>query len=95
MPGKPQRIGSLIGVVIDEMGVTRRVDEARTVEAWAEVSGPAIQRVTTSCWMKGSTLYVKISTAVWRQELHLQRDAWRDRLNRHLGKTLVRELRFC
>ncbi|HEX7070730.1 MAG TPA: DUF721 domain-containing protein [Rhodothermales bacterium] len=95
MPGKPQPLGSLIGTVIDEMGVGARLDEARAIEAWGEVAGPAIQRVTESAWMRRGTLFVKIESAVWRQELHLQRTAWCERLNRHVGKKVVSEIRFC
>ena len=65
------------------------------VQGWSAVAGPQISRVTTSSWVKGSTLYVKVASAAWRQELHLQRDAWRDRLNRHLSRDLVQEIRFC
>src|SRR5690606_6432263 len=95
MPGRPQSLGSLIGTVIDKLGLSRRMEEAQMVEAWTEVAGPQISRITTSSWVKGDTLYVKVQSAAWRQELHLQRSAWKDRLNRHLGRELVHEIRFC
>ncbi len=95
MPGRPQRIGTLIGNVVDDLGISRKIDEARIVEAWPEVAGPTISRMTSSSWVKGRTLFIKISSAAWRQELHLQREGWRDRINQQLGKDLVREIRFC
>ncbi len=95
MSGRPQRLGSILGSVIDEMGIGRHLDEARVVEAWGEVAGPTISRMTSSVWVKGGTLFIKVSSAAWRQELHLQRMGWRDRINGHLQKDLVREIRFC
>lgn len=95
MPGRPISLGNLLGNVIADLGIARKLDEARIVDAWPVIAGDAIGRATTSVWVKGSTLYVKLGSAAWRHELHLQREAWRDRLNRHLGKDLVREIRFC
>lgn len=95
MPEKPRTIGNLLGLVIDELGIQRRLDETRATEAWPEVAGPTISRATTSVWMRGGTLYVKVRSAVWRQELHLNREAWRQRLNKNLGSELIREIRFC
>ena len=92
--GVPQRLGAVLGDVIQKLGVERKLDEARAIEAWGEVSSTPIQRVTSETWMRDGILHVRISSAVWRQELHLQREAWRDRINRHVGRNVVREIRF-
>jgi predicted nucleic acid-binding Zn ribbon protein len=80
--------------VIDGLGVRKRIDAARVVEAWAHVAGLRINRLTSGAWVKRGTLYVKITSAAWRGELHLQRHAWRDRLNQHLGSDLVKDIVF-
>ena len=90
----PQPLGHLIHGVIDDLGIKRRLDEARMIEGWAIVAGPQINGVTESAWVKGNLLYVKIHSAAWRHELHLHRNAWRNRLNKHLGQALVREIIF-
>lgn len=95
MTGKPKSIGHLLGTVIKDLGIQRRIDETRATEAWPVIAGAAIGGATTSIWMRGGTLYVKVKSAVWRQELHLRRDEWRTRLNAHLGEDIVREIRFC
>jgi len=33
-------------------------------------------------------------SAAWRHTLHLQREDWRQRLNEHLGREVVREIVF-
>ncbi len=91
---KPQRLGDVLEEVIEEMGIRRRLDQARVVEAWTAVAGPKIGGMTNSTWVKGATLYVKISSAAWRHELHLRRRAWRDRLNEELGQELIDEIVF-
>ena len=66
-------------------------DPSRT---WAVLAGPQINAVTHSAWVKGNRLYVKLTSAAWRQELHLRREEWRRQLNEQLGADLVREIVF-
>lgn len=91
---KPQPLGSVLEDLIDRMGLRRKLEAARIVEAWAVVAGPQINGVTDAAWVKGGRLYVRITSAAWRHELHLRRHAWRDRLNDHLGARLVEEIVF-
>ncbi|HEU5115713.1 MAG TPA: DUF721 domain-containing protein [Isosphaeraceae bacterium] len=90
----PHALNDLLGAVIKDLGIQRKLDEVRTVEAWATLAGPQINGVTQSAWVRGDKLYVKITSATWRQELHLRRGDWRDRLNEQLGSDLVREIVF-
>ncbi len=90
----PRPLGEVLEEVIDELGVQKEIDEARVVDTWAAVASDKMNSVTESAWMKGSTLYVKITSAAWRQELHMNRRKWRDRLNGALGKELVDEIVF-
>ena len=44
--------------------------------------------------MRHGTLYVKVRSAPWRQQLQFQREAWRVRMNEHLGREVVDEVLF-
>jgi len=90
----PRPLGEVLQEVIDELGVQQEVDEARVIETWASVAGPKINEVTESAWMKDATLYVKITSAAWRQELHMNRRKWRQRLNGEFDADLVDEIVF-
>ena len=90
----PKSLDTLLSSLIGDLGIQRQLDEARTVEGWATVAGTQINALTNTAWVKGDRLFVKITSAAWRHELHLQRRAWRDRLNEHLGANLVREIIF-
>ncbi|PSQ73438.1 MAG: DUF721 domain-containing protein [Bacteroidetes bacterium QH_9_64_21] len=90
----PRPLGEVLKEVIDELGVQDEIDEARVIETWASVAGAKINSVTESAWMKGSTLYVKITSAAWRQELHMDRRKWRKRLNGEFDTNLVDEIVF-
>lgn len=77
----PTPLGDVLQDVIDELGIQDKIDEARVVETWASIAGTKINSVTESVWLDGTTLYVKITSAAWRQELHMNRRKWRQRLN--------------
>jgi predicted nucleic acid-binding Zn ribbon protein len=91
---RPQRLGDVLAGVIDEMGLRKKLDEARVVEAWEATAGPQVRDVTERAWVKGGRLYVKIQSAAWRQELQMQRGRWKERLNNELGRALVDEIVF-
>jgi len=88
-------LGSVIEELIDRLGFRAGVDEARAVEAWPAVAGATIASVTERAWMRGGKLFVKVDSAPWRHTLHLQREAWRDRVNHQLGRAVVSEIVFC
>lgn len=90
----PQRLGAVLGEVIDKLGYRDKIDEARAVECWPELAGPAIENVTEAVWMRDGKLFVKIHSAVWRHQLHLQREQWKARINEHLRREVVIEVVF-
>ena len=90
----PQPLGDVIQSVIDRLGLRSRINEARIIETWATLAGPQINGVTNSVWMKGTKLFVKVRSSAWRQELHMRRREWRQRLNEELGEELVEEIVF-
>lgn len=92
--GKPKPLGDVLDHLVDRMGIRGRLSEAEIVEAWAALAGTKINAVTDSAWLNGATLHVKVSSAAWRQQLHMNRSQWRDRLNASLGKEVIAEIVF-
>ena len=93
-PNQPQRLGAVLADLVDRYGYRERIDAARAVEAWAVVVGEAIAGVTEQVWMRHGTLHVKVRSAAWRHQLQFQRQAWRERINEHLGREVVDEVVF-
>lgn len=90
----PQRLGDVLSALVERYGYRDRFDAARAVEAWPRLAGEAVAGVTEQVWMRHGTLYVKVRSAAWRHQLQFQRDAWRVRLNEHLGRAVVDEVVF-
>lgn len=53
-------------------GLQRRVDAASVVNDWAALVGPQLAEVTTPVSVDArGTLWVRVASAAWQQELHL------------------------
>lgn len=92
--GAPQVLGDLIDTAIDDLGVRTGVDQSRAIEVWHDIAGPIIARVTERVWVRRGKMYVELNSGTWRQELHMHRIQWRDRLNEKLGKRIINEIVF-
>jgi predicted nucleic acid-binding Zn ribbon protein len=89
-----QALGSVLDQLLDQTRMRGKIDGVRVVEAWAEVAGPSICAVTHSARLRGDVLHVRLESSAWRHALHMERSGYRDRLNAHLGESLVREIAF-
>ena len=87
-------LGDILKELLEDLGSESRLAEAAIVAAWQDISGPQVAQVTESVVLDGKRLVVRMRSAAWRQELHLQRTAWRERLNAKLGRKAIDEIVF-
>lgn len=90
----PQSLGAVLGELFQQPRFRQKIDEARAVDAWAKVAVAGAVRATETAWIRDGVLTVKLRSAAWRHTLHLQREEWREKLNAHLGREIVREIVF-
>lgn len=81
--------------------VLRRVDpsgkrhSARAVAAWRAVAGDTVAEHSRGAALReNGELLVYVDSAAWAQQLSLMADDLKRRMNAHLGRPLVRSLRF-
>ncbi len=90
----PEPLARALGPIIDRLGSEGHFGLLRVARLWPEVVGEAIARRTELASLRFHTLLVKVSGAMWVQELSLMREQIRSRLAVRLGEDLVREIRF-
>lgn len=90
----PEPIASTLGSLIDRLDTEGHFAIVRLVQAWPEIVGEAIARRTEVVELKFNTAVVRVSGAMWIQELNLLRPEIIARLRARLGNDAVRELRF-
>ena len=91
---QPQRIGVALTSVLDELDREGHFALFRLVRIWPEVVGEDIARHTEISGLKFHTLVVKVSNAMWIQELSMMSRQILRELTARLGDDSVRNLRF-
>ena len=90
----PEQIGAAMQPLLDRIDREGHFAIVRLAKAWPEIVGEAIARRTEIVSLKFHTAVVKVSGAMWIQELNLMRSQILARVTQRLGDDVVRELRF-
>lgn len=78
---RPERVGGLVGAVLQNAGVAEGVERAQLTTEWAERVGDRIAEVTNVRGFSGDTLFVEVRSSAWAMELGLMRHDIIARLN--------------
>ncbi|MBE8720099.1 DUF721 domain-containing protein [Sphingobacterium pedocola] len=70
----------------------RKFDESSIVSAWPEIMGTSIANRTQQIYIKDKKLFVKVESAVIKNELALMRRQIIGRVNEHVGQVIIEEL---
>ena len=90
----PEQIGSAMKSILERLDREGHFAIVRLVKEWPEIVGEAIARRTEIVSLKFHTAVVKVSGAMWIQELNLMKSQILARVQQRLGEDSVRELRF-
>jgi len=71
-----------------------KLNEAKLTERWEHIVGKMIEKHTRNLYLKNSKLYIKLDSAVIKQELMYQRTSIIDKVNAELGGKYVDEIIF-
>jgi len=90
----PEQIGAAMQPILDRLDREGHFAIVRLAKAWPEIVGEVIARRTEIVSLKFHTAVVKVSGAMWIQELSLLKSQILARVQARLGDDSVRELRF-
>jgi len=90
-----QPLGEIIQELLKLQHLDRKLNETRLLDSWVGVVGGAISKYTSDLYIKNKVLYVKISSAVLRNELLMSRQILVDSLNKNVGAEVITDIRFC
>ena len=79
---------------IESAGIKSALSQEAAVVLWGSIVGEAVSSVTKAERVESGTLIVKVETAVWRQELHMQKEEIINKVNKKIGTRAIREIRF-
>jgi len=88
-----ESISGIVNGVLDARGWRGKVLEQMAVEIWPEVVGDQMARHTMADKFKSGTLWVRVRSPQWTQELHFHEARVVARLNGRLRQNLVQKIR--
>lgn len=88
-------LSSVIDQVLKSANLDRKLAEKRLIEAWLKVLGENVMQYTSKLEIRQKVLYVTLTSAVLRHELHLSGEQIRESLNRHAGSVVISNIIFC
>ena len=89
-----EQLKKAIKKAISESGFERAIQQEKAVSVWGNVVGDVVSKVTDAISVDKGVLVVKTKSATWRQELYMQKKDIIDKINKKIGSTAIKEIRF-
>ena len=80
--------------LIERLGLTSGLKSREVVTLWPRVVGVPISRKTEAQDIEAGVLVVNVRESAWMQELYFLKPDIIKKLNRELGETIVKDIKF-
>jgi hypothetical protein len=87
-------IGDVLKEFIEKNKLQSGMDKIDVEEAWKSLMGNGVNSYTKEVVLKGTTLYVSLTSAVLREELSYGKQKIIKMINEELHKEVIKELIF-
>lgn len=85
-------IGDILKEIIQVNHLEKGLNQISVADAWKNLMGNGVNNYTTAVILKGSTLYVQLTSAVLREELSYGKDKIIKMINEELGSEIVKDV---
>jgi hypothetical protein len=85
---------NLMGEVLKENNLSKGMKKISIEENWASLMGNGVFSYTQEVTLRGTTLFVKLSSSVLREELSYGKEKIRAMMNEALGKEEIKKIMF-
>ncbi len=89
-----KRLKKAIEEAVLGVGIKSALDQEAAVIFWDTVVGRKIGSIAKAEKVESGTLFVRVETSVWRQELHMQKKELINKINEKIGTKAIKEIRF-
>ena len=87
-------VGKLLRVLLDELGLGKKLKQYEAVRVWQDVVGDKIAKVAIPTKIINGTLIVKVEKSTWRNELSLLKREIITKINAALKEEIVKDIKF-
>ena len=89
---KSEAISDVLQRFLRQEGLETPLAQYRLIQAWPQVTGKAVANAPAELYIKNQTLYARLTSAVLRSELMMQRQALAYALNQAVQKQVITDV---
>lgn len=89
-----ESVGSVLSQSLKRLDLGTRLDEYGVWPIWNEVVGKTVANNAQPEKIRNGTLFIKVSSPVWMQQLQYMKEMIAEKLNQRLGGLLVKNIFF-
>jgi predicted nucleic acid-binding Zn ribbon protein len=89
-----ERLGQVLHKSLKRLELSTRLDEYGVWPIWNDVVGPTIARNAQPEKIRNGTLFIKVTSPVWMQQLQYMKEMIAEKLNQRLKTNIVRNIFF-
>jgi len=89
-----EKLGSLVGKVLDGLGLQKRVEEFKVIEEWEQIVGRVIAERTEPVQVVRGRVTVRVNSSPWLLEMKMREREILEKIAVAIGDNVVREIRF-
>jgi hypothetical protein len=89
-----ESLGSVLEQSLKRLDLVSRLDEYAVWPIWNDVVGPVIARNAQPEKIRNGTLFIKVSSPVWMQQLQFMKEMITEKLNGRLRGEIVKNIFF-
>jgi len=89
-----KKINSGVTRILSRIIGPSAIREQEAIRRWNDIVGEQIAENAIPRKSMNGTLYVSVSSSVWRQELMMRRLELLELIGQHIGKGIIRDIRF-
>lgn len=89
-----QRLSDVLKNYVQENKLERKLTELDLIQSWETVLGKTVARYTSNLYIQNSTLFVETTSPIMRNELLMNREEIRTRLNEIAGAEIIKTIIF-
>ena len=93
-PQPIDRLGEVLGNSLKRLDLSYRLSEYGVWPVWNEVVGKTIAANAQPEKIRNGTLFVKVTSSVWMQQLQFMKEMIAEKLNHRLNREVVKNIFF-
>ena len=87
-----EKLSNVIDSFINRYGLKKRFLEHEILQEFSKIMGPFLMKKVNNAYVKNQKLFLKLSSASFKQELVMQKTKLLDQLNKVIGEDYLKDL---